>query len=159
MMMKAQMWSLDLAASLIIFFSAVIALVFAWNYMSAAIVQNQETDELQLKALTVSDSLIRTPGIPQDWNESNVISIGLADDDNLLNETKVQRFVNMSYDSARFLLDMSPYDFYFEVADINGTVYENTTVPVSNQSSILVPVERYVLYGGRISKVKLLIWG
>jgi hypothetical protein len=156
--MKAQMWSFDLAISLVIFFLALISVVFAWNYMSGDIIEEQQLDRLQLKVLTLSDSLIRTPGIPANWNSSNVLVIGLADDDNVLNQSKVQEFASMDHETARSLLDMGAYDFYFEVADINGTIYENTTVPVGNQSSIVAPVERYALYNGRISKVRLVIW-
>lgn len=158
---KAQVWSLDFALSLLIFMSALFAVVFAWNYISANTMETQEMHELQLKALTLSDSLIRTKGIPLDWNESTAQVIGLAAEENVLNVTKVQYFVNMSsddYDSLKGLLDIGFYDFYLEVVDLNGTVYKNTTTPVDPDSPIIIPIERYAMYNGRIAKVKFVIW-
>jgi len=158
-MKKAQLWTLDMALSLLIFFSAMLSMMFAWNYISADVVQNQELKELQLKVMTLSDSLIRTPGIPVGWNESTVQVIGLAYDDNTLDEYKVNEFVNMSYSKARSLLGIVPYEFYFEVKDINGTLYKNSTLAIDSFSTVVVPVERYATYKGRIVKVKFAIWG
>ena len=155
---KAQLWSLDMAFSLLIFFSAMLAAVFAWNYISLDTAQSQQLREMQLKALSLSDSLIRTPGIPGDWNMTTVSVIGLASNDNVLDEGKVNEFVNMSHTLARTLLDIRPYDFYFEVRDINGTVYKNSTIPISAGSSVVVPANRYALYAGRIVNVMFVLW-
>jgi len=156
---RAQIWSLDFALSLLIFMSALFAMVLAWNFISASTLQNQEMKELQLKVLTLSDSLIRTSGIPPDWNTTNVQIIGLAQDENVLNATKVDYFVGMDYDTARVLMDIGQYNFYFEVVDLNNTVQKNTTVPISNQSALVVPVERYAIYDDVIVKVRFIIWG
>lgn len=147
-----------MALSLIIFFSAMISAVFAWNYISTDAVQTQEMKEMQLSVLTLSDSILRTPGVPADWNESTVKVIGLVNDENILADSKVRSFTNMSYSTARSLLGVYPYDFYFEIKDVNGTVYGNTTFPVSSDASIVVPAERYAMYNGRIVKVKFVMW-
>ena len=153
--MKAQVWSLDFALSLIIFMTSLFAVI------SVNAMENQEIKDLQMKVLALSDSLIRTRGIPADWNESGVKVIGLAEDENVLNVTKVVLFINMSVndnDRLRGLMDIGLYDFYFEVKDINGTVYANTTTPISMTSSIVVPIERYAMYDERIVKVRFIIW-
>ncbi len=158
---KAQVWSLDFAMSLMIFMSAFFAIMFGWNYINTSTLENQAMRELQLKALSLSDSLIRTQGIPAYWNESTVEVVGLAEEENVLNVTKVQYLVDMSgtdYDRLRSIMDIGFYDFYLEVEDLNGTVYKNTTTPVSATSSIVIPIERYAMYKGRIAKVRLVIW-
>jgi hypothetical protein len=55
-------------------------------------------------------------------------------------------------------MDIGFYDFYLEVVDLNGTVFENTTTPVDQSSLTVVPVERYVIYNGRVAKVRFVIW-
>jgi len=155
---KAQIWSLDFALSLLIFMSALFAMALAWNFISASTLQNQELKELHMKAMTLSDALIRTSGIPQDWNATNVQIIGLAQDENVLNATKVDYFTTMDYDRARALMDIGQYNFYFEVLDLNNTVQKNTTVPISDESVVVVPVERYAIYNDIIVKVKFVIW-
>lgn len=155
---KGQVWSLDMALSLMIFFSALISVTLAWNFISADIIEKQEMTEMQLKAMTLSDSLIRTPGIPADWNESTVKVLGLADDDNRLNYGKVEEFVNMSYSKSRSMLDISPYQYYFEVADINGTVYKNSSAGIPSSAYIVIPAIRYATYNERIVRVTFALW-
>jgi hypothetical protein len=157
-MRKGQLWTLDMALSLIIFMSAMLSLLFAWNFISAYTIESQELKELQLRSMTLSDSLIRTPGIPDDWNESTVRVIGLAYDDNTLDEYKVDGFLNMSYVKARSLLGTQPYEFYFEIRDINGTLYRNSSLAIDGLSSTVVPSERYAVYGGRVVKVLFALW-
>ncbi|MBN2330919.1 MAG: hypothetical protein JXC85_03820 [Candidatus Aenigmarchaeota archaeon] len=159
--MKAQVWSLDFALSLVIFMTSLFAVIFAWNYISVNALENQAMKDLQVKALALSDSLIRTRGIPLDWNESTVEVVGLAQDQNVLDVSKVGLFIDMSIvdeDQLKGLMDIGLHDFYFEVRDINGTVYANTTTPVSTASPIVVPIERYAIYDERIVKVNFVLW-
>jgi len=161
-MRKAQLWSLDFVMSLLIFLSAMLAVMFAWSNISMNAAETRQLKELQLKALTLSDSLIRTGGLPEDWNEGDVVVIGLAQEENVLHATKVDRFFNLSdsdYGRARGLLNMGLYDFLFEISDMNGTVFRNTSVPIGADAEVIVPVERYCLLGDRIVKVRLTIWG
>jgi hypothetical protein len=158
---KGQMWSFDLALSLIIFFGAAIALFAAWGHMGADIAGTKALKDAQLKALTVSDALLRTPGIPAGWNETTAEVIGLSLYEGVLDPQKVSSFSSMDHDVARVLTAIAPYDFYFELSDINGTVYANTTTPVpaSADAFIIVPVERHAIYGGRIARMTLILWG
>ncbi len=157
-MRKGQLWTLDMALSMIIFMSAMLMLLFAWSYISADTVESQELKEMQFRSMTLSDSLIRTPGIPADWNESTVKVIGLAYDDSMLDGPKVDEFLNMSYAKARSLLGIQPYEFYFEIKDINGTLYKNSTLAIDSDSSIVIPSERYAVYRERVVKVLLALW-
>ena len=156
--MKGQVWTLDMALSLMIFFAALISVTMAWNFISSDIAEGQEMTEMQLKAMTVSDALIRTPGIPEDWNNDTVTVIGLAYDDNELDSSKVSEFVSMSYQKSRSLLGIVPYNFYFEVEDINGTVYTNSSLPMDPDADVIIPAIRYASYNGRIVKVNFFLW-
>ena len=158
---KGQIWSMDFTVSLMIFLTALFSVMFAWNYISLDTLETQTMKDMQLKALALSDSLIRTPGLPSDWGQGDVQVVGLAREENVLNATKVDYFVSMSiydYDRLRGLMDIGFYDFYFEVSDINGAVYQNTTIPISNTSVIVVPIERYAVYNDRIVKVRFIMW-
>jgi len=159
---KAQLWSLDFVVSLMIFLSAVVAVLFSWNYISANAAETQALKELQLKVMTLSDSLIRTQGLPVNWGNATVEVFGLAETENVLNATKLAILVNMStyeYDRARAILDLGAYDFYLEAKDLNGTVFGNTSKPLASNAGVVIPIERFAMYGGRIARVKLIIWG
>jgi len=156
------MWSIDFVISAVIFLLVIVLVIFAWNYTNSQVAEQIEFNEIESTALTVSDSLIRTSGIPADWNQTNVNVIGLAIEDNILNDTKASRFVNLSYADARVLL-VGKYNFYFELDHINGTiiVYNGTNMTAGiypANSAIIVPVERYVLYQNKPARMKFIVW-
>ena len=169
--MKAQIWSFDFAVSVIFFITIITVLIFAWNYTNTQSIRQLQFNEIEITALTASDSLIRIPGLPKNWNETNVDVIGLAKScdngcENMLNDSKTVQFVNLTnydYQMVRSLLT-DKYHFYFEMRYLNNTVIEDAGIslaagnsPPSN-ASIVVPVERYVLYKEKMAKLSLIVW-
>lgn len=152
--MKGQVWSLDFITSVLVFLVVLIPLFFVWNYVN---IQNQQQilfDEVETLALSVSDSLIRTKGLPEDWNTSDVSSIGLSSEENVLNVTKVSYFLTMGnseYNRTRAILT-GGYDFFFNLTDINGTAHG--TIGNKPQDRMTIPIERYCLYNERIAKLE-----
>lgn len=169
--MKAQIWSFDFAISVIFFVTVMVILIFAWNYTNIQSLRQLEFNEIETTTITVSDSLIRIPGLPEDWNATNVKVIGLAKNcengcENILNESKVIRFINLTssdYPKSRRLLT-GKYQFYFEMKYLNDTTIQDNGITLANGSyppsnaSIVVPVERYVLYKEKIAKLNLILW-
>lgn len=152
---KGQVWSLDFIVSVIVFLSVLIPLFFVWNQIN---LQNQQEllfEDIERMALSLSDSLVRTGGFPEDWNESTVSVIGLASGDNILDESKVSSFLSMgaaNYNMTRTLLTGS-YDFFFEITDINGTAIGS--MGQKPDDKMIVPIERYCIYNGRIVRMEL----
>ena len=93
--MRAQIWSMDFIASITIFILMFSVVVFSWNYINTQNTERSLFSDMQVLGLDVSDIIVRIPGNPEDWNESNVQSIGLATRENVLNETKVEQFISM----------------------------------------------------------------
>ncbi|NIO19414.1 MAG: hypothetical protein GTN76_01360 [Candidatus Aenigmarchaeota archaeon] len=156
---KGQVWSLDFVTSLIIFFLVLVPLFFVWNYVNIQNMEQRTFDDIEVLALTTSDSLIRTKGVPENWNSSNVNVIGLADEENILNPTKVSEFLsmgNINYNLTRNILT-GKYDFFFGITDLNGTVYG--TIGNKPPDKTIVPVERYCLYNDRVVKIELTLIG
>jgi len=160
--MRAQVWSSDFVVSAIMFFTVLFLIIFVWNYTNAQGQERLTFNNIETLALKISDSIIRIPGLPEDWNSSNVRVIGLASSDNVLNETKVSNFVGMSYTKARGLMSVQ-YQFYFDLKNITGDIIEESSgnltagiYPVS--ADIVVPVKRYVLYKGKVATMTLIIW-
>lgn len=161
---KGQVWVTDFIISVVIFFGIIVILIFAWNN---TINQNQEQIDFNIienTALSVSDSLVRTPGIPKDWNEDTLISLGLAISENILNKTKVQKMLNIPDSKIKSSLGISGLEFYMELKYLNGTIIELSGNPVvkgtspASTASIVVPVERYVIYDGFPSKFVFILW-
>jgi hypothetical protein len=157
--MKGQIWSIDFAASIVIFISVIVVMMFVWTYTSSQVAEQKSGDDIQSLAISVSDSLVRTPGFPPDWNNETVSVIGLADEENILNETKVEYFLYMGkndYDRVRSLLGIS-YNFHFNLTHLNNTMINETGIEPLN-ADIIVPIERYCVYLGKPVKVRFIIW-
>ena len=155
--LKAQLWSTDLTISIFVFISVVAAFLFAWGYIATEAQSVSRMSEMESMALSVSDALIRIPGYPPDWNETNVMVLGLADGENILNQTKVDRFVAMDYQKAKNILGTDWYHFHFTVSDTNRTLLA-TKGPYPSNATSVVPVERYVLYGSTPAIMNMLFW-
>jgi len=154
---RGQVWSLDFVTSIVVFLVILMPLFFVWSYINAQSTQQIEFNSIESAALQISDSLVRTQGIPGNWNISNVRVIGLVSDENILNSTKVSSFLSMGnsdYERTKSLLTGN-YDFYFSLTDINGTSLG--TIGNKSEKGNVVPVERYCLYNGRIVKLQLVL--
>ncbi len=163
-MMKAQIWSMDFVISVIMFFATISFLFFAWNYASSQTRTQISLISMQKTSLTVSDSLVRIPGIPKNWDMENVVALGLVNGEYEINETKLGMFLDMSYSKAKKLLLDKNYEFYFEMRDMNNTLIELSgenvtkgTYP-SASSSIVAPVTRHAMYNGKIITVNFILW-
>ncbi|MEM2955004.1 MAG: hypothetical protein QW625_03600 [Candidatus Nanoarchaeia archaeon] len=154
---KGQVWSLDFITSLIIFLFAFLVVFFIFSYLNAQSAQQAFFNDIESLSLSISDILVRTKGIPEDWNETNVIAIGLASEENALNETKISYFFSMAnsdYERTKAILT-GGYDFYFSLTDINGTSYGS--IGSKENVSFVVPIERYCLYKNRVVKLEFAI--
>jgi hypothetical protein len=163
-MRKAQAWSMDFAASVVIFMTVLILVMFALNY---TLYQNQQQADFNIMenaAMAASDSIVRQPGIPTGWNRTTVTTIGLASAENVLNETKLAEFIAMNDSAIKGLLGIANYGFYLEVRYPNGTL---ASLPGGGQiskgvypsgASMVIPVERYVLYLEKPARMDFILW-
>lgn len=160
--MKGQIWSADFVASAVIFFTVLFLVIFVWNYSNVQSAESLELKQIQTTAIETSDSMIRTGGLPDNWDSSNVRVIGLADDENILNKAKVISFINVPYSQARALLT-GKYNFYFELTYVNGTIIKdsgnNLTAGLQPLNErFVVPIDRYVVYEDKPARMRLIVW-
>jgi hypothetical protein len=165
-MSKGQVWSFDFAVSVVIFFSVVVMILFSWNYTTAKHTEQTVFNEMESKAVSLSDSFIRTSGYPEEWNSSNVQIIGMADEENVLNETKILQVVGMPYDTIRATMGIMNYNFYLgirylneTVINMNGTDLECGLDPsLYSNSTMIVPIERFMLFDHKVASLLFILW-
>lgn len=144
---EAQVISIDFFMALIIVFFLLIFATLSWNRLSLSFNNNIEYLKLENKAFQISDLLISQEGKPSAWerNLSSVEVIGLADIDRTLSYGKVNAFIILRYNNVKELLNIEPYEFYFQLKDTDGNnitnIYGN-----SSESEQAVAVKRYVIY-------------
>jgi hypothetical protein len=153
--MKGQVWSLDFAVSVTIFLLILVPFLMIFGYIMNQNTERAALDDMGVSALSISDSLVRAAGVPQDWNATTVELVGLADTENVLDEGKVALFDSLGYDKLKSVMSKG-YDFYMKISDLNGTVYtEKGSLP---GRVTIVPVERYAVYRNRVVKLQLYLW-
>ena len=123
--MKGQIWYLDYLIGTTLFLVLTL-LVFSF-YKGSIYTDNG----LYIESSKVAETLMTT-GIPEEWNESNVVIIGLSDGSNVFSLEKISSFLNISrdYEASKFRLGITKdYIIYFENKS-------NSIINLTNQSYI-----------------------
>ncbi|QQG39339.1 MAG: hypothetical protein HYS81_03035 [Candidatus Aenigmatarchaeota archaeon] len=162
--MKGQVISADFVVAFFIFLAIVLGLFLSWNGATDTIGQIYSRNAMQRAGGLAADSLVRSPGEPDDWTAASVTALGLADDaPNVLNADKVSRMLNVPYETSRNMLRM-PTDFSLEINRTSGAAFtvNNTqavygTQPFANATNIVV-VRRLVVMGGIPGVLTMKVW-
>ncbi|RKZ16927.1 hypothetical protein DRQ17_04865 [bacterium] len=167
-MKRGQVWSVDFAMSFVIFISITLFAFFMFAYINQHTSEHNEIKDIQYLAVSLSDTLVRSRGLPEAWTPSNVNVIGFVTDcdtfcDNILNKTKVMNFISMDYETIRDLLTTKKYHFYFDLRYANNSLINVGGTPVQkgfypSVTTVTVPVQRFVLFDGKIAKMNFIIW-
>ncbi len=137
-----------------------------WNTISDKIVENRVRNEVRTTAIDVSDQLLKSSGVPSDWETrpGQNFSIGLVDRDNKLNINKTLELKKMNYPSLKTSLGVSAYGFYFKVTDLFGNIlsYSGNNLdaglkPTSN-ASMIVNSKRLAIWNNNIVSVDVVLW-
>ncbi|MBL7160916.1 MAG: hypothetical protein ISS93_03660 [Candidatus Aenigmarchaeota archaeon] len=162
--MKAQIWSLDLIISVVIFTTMIALFFFTFNTLSADAEEHNSLSKMQDISLEVTEALIRTSGLPSDWNNETVQVIGFAVNENVLDGDKVLYFVNttIDYNRSKVLMGIGNYEYYFQIDHPNGTVVELSGLNLIKgvdyaTAKTIVRVERFVVLSG-LKKLKFTLW-
>ena len=122
---KSQAWFMDFAIALLLFtFTLVVYFSYTTNF------QKQESGELDVMlsdAKAISSSLALS-GYPNDWDNTTVIRIGIADEQKL-NATKVKLFKQLDYKSSKKRFG-TQYDYVVFFVNEKGEVLNINSVCV-----------------------------
>ncbi|MCK5698773.1 MAG: hypothetical protein KAH93_02925 [Candidatus Aenigmarchaeota archaeon] len=118
---KSQVLSPDFTMSLVIFTAILFLSYTVWNTSQEKSMRFYDTEQMQKKALYVSDMLLNTPGIPPDWNMSNVKMAGFRDvDSSTLDVDKLINFRMLEYNHSKEVLGLGSYDYCINITDPDG---------------------------------------
>lgn len=144
---RGQLVTFDFSISFIAFLFILVLFNFVW---SQTILQVEDQVSIQLMESDVgmaSDILIRTSGFPKNWTNSSFLSIGLANQRNIINSTLFSRMKNVSdFDSVKTALGLGGMDFCVKIIDKNDNHLDNFMECDYSQADFVTPVRRYVLY-------------
>lgn len=164
-MNKGQIISVDLIVSITIFVSVFTIALLVSNRAIDQLKTSYEISLMNKKIQRISDVLVRTSGLPEDWNETNVISLGLAESENILNYTKILRLKNMDDYKIKAILGLEGYNFFMNFTNITDGNFPEGSIflgIVPGNARTIIPIERVVLidFGNRreMGMMKFVLW-
>lgn len=141
-MSKAQAVVTDLFIAFFLFIAILSATIYTWNLYITRLNENRENSEMLIKAFQATEGLIKTEGIPGNWNLNNVNLSGLGAN-RILSTEKINLFMNLPEDKIKNIFRIQLYNFNFTLKDKNGNILKNRG---SLTGQKFINVKRYVLY-------------
>lgn len=153
---SAQVWYVEFIIAIVIVLAATTIFVTTIDIRPSG---NQGVGNLQAEALRVSEQLL-TSGQPSDWTAGDVVVPGILTDSWRIDDDSLAELYNMDPDQLRTVLGMR---WPFRITMLtNGTIkdvagsshvgYDPSSTPT------LVSVNRYVVYDGSISTLRVEVW-
>lgn len=157
-MSKGQIFSIDFMASLMFFLPFLLIMIFLWNYSETQYTETERTIDMRDKAVLISDLLLKSEGYPKDWNSANVVTLGLAKENNKISNEKLNRLYEINCTRFKEIFDMK-YNFFLEITDVNDNILftDDKCGNYSNAEDI-IPIQRYGLLEEKLIKMEVLIW-
>lgn len=151
---KGQVISLDFIISILIVFIILAYINDAWNTTTETSRKYLTSESIKKNILITTDFLVNTPGYPDNWEKSpsNVNVIGLAKNDRIINQDKLDAFLVMDYDELKSKLNTGGWEFYFKLKTSDVTYGLNPT------SDNVVFMRRIVLYNGIVDTLEFYLW-
>ena len=155
---KAQISVYDGMIAVAIFLLLYFALDSIWNTNLQNLQQLQMQNEMQFKALQAISVLVKTQGVPFNWEKKpdDANALGLIDRKGEVKNEKLSAFAAMDYNTAQFVLKVAPYDFRFEF-DANGTTDDKNIGKIIDANKTVIALERSVKFkgGNAIARLKI----
>lgn len=164
--LKGQMLSTEILLALSIFLVSMGVFMLSWNAISSSYQQQQADSQMESALLSVSDTLVLSPGNPSDWETSalsNASLIGIASARNVLSPAKaaaLQSLNSTSYDAARGRLGAGRFDLFIAITGQSGaTLYSfGREANPGNESISAISTQRMALMNGSIVSLKVQLW-
>lgn len=142
---RGQFFSIDFISASVIFIMSFVLLLTLLDTSGSQLAETSNFQEMHAIALFLSDSLVKTPGNPENWNASTVKSVGFADEHQVLNEAKLLSFFNMLYPDAAVATGLTGNHFNISMLDRDkqvisrgGVVFSQGAVPRNHNDLVVI---------------------
>ncbi len=162
--MKGQISFVEFLTAMLIFIGFVAYLsIQVLNFIPSYLAE-LKAERLRIEAFQISELLLNDPGHPINWNERNVVRIGLSDErmnkTNLLSSYKIGNLSNMcssSYSLVKQKLG-SEVDFSILITDLKTGQVKVNCRPVEGRGVFNVTVRRVAAYENGFLEVVVQVW-
>ncbi|MFH0961880.1 MAG: hypothetical protein V1820_04315 [archaeon] len=159
---KSQLFSFDFAASAVVFLAFFLIFFLSYTRLNEETRHSENLREMISTATALSSVLCTSGGFPAGWTNETVLTIGLAEEENVISLSRLQQFGNVSYSASKQFLPAGAFEYFLNLTSLTGEeIFSYGIYPYDNSTSI-VPIERMLLYnngtGRRLSKMEVLVW-
>lgn len=154
---KGQTTILDFTIGFFVFLTAFGILQFFWAQNFSEKILQEQFFEMNIKAELAANALVKSPGEPENWEElltSEINFLGLSENGHL-DEQKLTAFKIMDYDTAKQLLGLAQYNFFFEFTGTEPPVTAGLELSANIDS---ITVTRIAEYNGGEGLAKLTVY-
>lgn len=158
MMKSGQIFSSDFLVGIMVVFFILTALQV---YNSNIVRKINHQQELLFRESLVSktDTLLMSPGSPENWNETTVEILGFSTGTpNHINETKVERFIGIDMDEAKELLGFRDRNIYLSLQNSTEVLYEKGVQNWEGAEDIYTVKRKVILSSGGTGILRLVVW-
>ncbi len=121
-MSEGQIVSSDFIISIAVFLIALAIVIPVYLNMSQDMSERRFFEDLQTRLIFSTDAILKTQGLPSDWNYTNVTRLGLADRSGRINVTKIKNLMKLSPQSAKNMLGLGGLQFNITFWQSNYTL-------------------------------------
>lgn len=145
---------MDLFISLAVFIILITILTLTWDLYHIRLTKRFDYDDMVIKTLQLSDTMLKTAGEPSYWKNSTVKIVGLANNEREIDPDKLSELVAMDdgldNDHFRNLMHIPLYDIYIVVKQLNvgGQATALATFGDIPSAKYTVNLIRYAKYRG-----------
>ncbi|MBD3312780.1 hypothetical protein GF352_04995, partial [archaeon] len=125
---RAQGATIDFIVAFLIFITIFVVNYYSWNSVEVKIINTEDEHYFKTSVYQAVEDLIKNKGEPANWqdNTSSIISIGLAEEENVLSNEKLTALNNTSLQD----LVLSTGDYQIIIKNKTSTVYQTGGSPV-----------------------------
>ena len=122
-----------------------------WNNYNVKLENQIEYNDMVIKTYHISDLLSQYPGKLSAWehyDEVPTLALGLASQEGIIDEDKLNAFLDMDYTETKDALNIMIYDYYFELTHLNGSHFNPNLTKGTIKDTTTVSTTRLVIYNG-----------
>ncbi len=156
--MRGQAVSLDFMAGVFIFTLVLVYYVILWGTFADRYYQSFGKDNADIAALSLSDALVGSPGVPENWTRAPLLvqHVGLASMPGVLDPYKVSALSAVPYANAKRMLGLDR-DFYIRIETLDGMRYATYGSPAGNATAVS-ELSRLAMLNGTVVKVRVQLY-
>lgn len=152
---KAQSLSYDFFIACTIFLLFIVIIFNLSRYSEVQISEMQKINQITLMSDRLSEVWMRK-GMPENWNQSNAIELGLLSDSRL-NQTKLNYLMYIDYQEVKRKVGSGIYEFYLRIYDSNNnTMFSFGLYP--SDSDYISKTRRIGILNSTVIFIDTMVW-